>query len=128
MSDDVQFRGPAATGEALVSAMHRLEQQAISRAELAGVSTGFREIDQATRGLNPGELVVIAGRPSTGKTSLATSIALAISVERDPKQQSGVLFYSTDHGRDDYTLRCLSTLSHIDFNRLREGRLADRDW
>lgn len=110
----------------LVSVMHFIEERAGEGQPFCGLRTGFKQLDLITQGLMAGELTVVAGRPSAGKTTFAVSVASNVTATAD--KPSSVLFFSTDHTKEDITLRFLSARSSINFKRLRLGRLVDRDW
>lgn len=91
---------------------------------ITGLATGFSEFDEMTSGLQPGDLVIIAGRPSMGKTSFAMNIAQYASV----KQQAVVAVFSMEMPGEQIAMRMLSSLGRIDQHRLRIGKLAEEDW
>ena len=85
--------------------------------ELTGVSTGFRDFDEMTGGLQPGELVVIAARPSMGKTALALNIARNAAIEKKKK----VAVFSLEMTKRALALRMLASEASIDFSGFRKG-------
>ncbi|MEA3277071.1 MAG: replicative DNA helicase [Pseudomonadota bacterium] len=92
--------------------------------EIIGLSTGFVGLDSKTSGLQPGDLVVLAGRPSSGKTSLAMNIAENVAIE----QGSPVQVFSLEMSADAIALRSLASVGRLDFQRLRSGRLKQDEW
>ncbi len=91
---------------------------------LAGLSTGFTDFDKKTTGLHPGDLVIVAGRPSMGKTSFAMNIAEhAAIVDKKP-----VAVFSMEMSADQLATRVLSSFGRINQERLRGGQLDDNDW
>jgi replicative DNA helicase len=91
---------------------------------LAGLSTGFTDFDKKTTGLHPGDLVIIAGRPSMGKTSFAMNIAEhAAIIDKKP-----VAVFSMEMSADQLATRVLSSFGRINQERLRNGQLDDNDW
>ncbi|HET8883626.1 MAG TPA: replicative DNA helicase [Solimonas sp.] len=101
----------------------KLEQLRLNKGQLAGLSTGFHELDSKTTGLHPGDLVIVAGRPSMGKTSLALNIAEhAVMYEKKP-----ALVFSMEMPADQLALRMLSSFARIPMGKLRSGDLEDRD-
>ncbi len=101
----------------------KLEYLRQHKGQLAGLSTGFIELDNKTTGLHPGDLVIIAGRPSMGKTSLALNIAEhAVMYEKKP-----ALVFSMEMPAEQLALRMLSSFARIPMGRLRSGDLDDRD-
>jgi len=91
---------------------------------LTGVGTGFSDFDKMTSGLHAGEMIVIAGRPSTGKTSLAMNIAEHVAVEE--KLPVGV--FSLEMTADSLVLRMLCSRARVNLRSMREGFLSERDF
>ncbi len=89
-----------------------------------GVPTGFTALDKMTSGLQPGELVIVAGRPSMGKTSLGLNMAEHVALE------SGlpVGVFSMEMGASQLVMRMLGSVGKLDQHKVRTGRLADEDW
>ncbi|MDH3281282.1 MAG: replicative DNA helicase [Gammaproteobacteria bacterium] len=109
-----------------------LLKQTIDRVELlystkmtvTGVATGFNDLDEITSGLQPSDLVVIAGRPSMGKTALAMNLAEHASIE----QNLPVAIFSMEMPGQQLAMRMLASLSRVNAQKLRTGRLTDDDW
>jgi replicative DNA helicase len=91
---------------------------------LTGVGTGFSDFDKMTSGLHAGEMIVIAGRPSTGKTSLAMNIAEHVALEE--KLPVGV--FSLEMTADSLVLRMLCSRARVNLRSMREGFLSERDF
>ncbi len=91
---------------------------------ITGLSTGFTDFDMQTSGLQPSDLVIVAGRPSMGKTTFAMNIAENAAI----KSQKPVAVFSMEMPADALAMRMLSSLGQIDQHRLRTGRLKDDDW
>ncbi len=97
-----------------------------SRTELVtGYPTGFVELDCMTGGLHPGELIVIASRPSMGKSTLALNIAQFLSVKRISKVASAI--FSLEIPKEQLVMRLLSATAGISYGRMRTGHLNDAD-
>lgn len=92
--------------------------------DVTGIATGYIDLDHLTSGLQRGDMVVIAGRPSMGKTALAMNIAEHVAV--DLKQP--VLVFSLEMSAPQLAMRFLSSRSRVDLARLRSARLTDEDW
>jgi len=92
--------------------------------DVTGIATGFTDIDRMTSGLQPGELVIVAGRPSMGKT--AFSINIAENVALDSKLP--VAIFSMEMGASQLALRMLGSVGKLNQHDLRTGRLQDDDW
>ena len=108
----------------LPKTIDRLDFLSHSTSEITGVSTGFVEMDKMTAGLQRGELIIIAGRPSMGKTTLAINIAENAALGN--KMPAGDL----QHGNVGRAarFRMLSSIGRIEQTRLRTGKLHDEDW
>jgi replicative DNA helicase len=93
---------------------------------VTGVPTGFTDLDRITAGLQPSDLIIIAARPSMGKTALALNIAAYASMETAP--QVGVAFFSLEMSKEQLVLRMLCSEARVDSQRARAGYLAERDF
>lgn len=116
--------GPQSIRPLLAKAVERIDELFENKGALTGLSTGFRDIDNLTQGLQRGDLVVVAGRPSMGKTSFAMNIAESIAIA----EELPVLVFSMEMPADSLILRMLSSLGKIDQSKIRSGQLADEDW
>ena len=116
--------GPQSIRPLLAKAVERIDELFENKGALTGLSTGFRDIDDLTQGLQRGDLVVVAGRPSMGKTSFAMNIAESIAIA----EELPVLIFSMEMPADSLILRMLSSLGKIDQSKIRSGQLADEDW
>jgi replicative DNA helicase len=94
--------------------------------KLRGLATGFTDFDHKTGGLRGGDLVVIAGRPSMGKTTLAVNIAEYAAVNPDIK--ASVAIFSMEMPSEQLVTRMLSSIGHVPLNSIRSGRISDDDW
>ena len=89
-----------------------------------GVPTGFMDFDHMTSGLQPGNFIIIAARPSMGKTTLVLNMAQNIAID----QERPVAIFSLEMPAQDIVMRMLSAESHIDFGRLRTGNFSEDYW
>jgi len=94
------------------------------KSHVTGVPTGFEEFDQLTSGFQPGELIIVAGRPSMGKTSFCLNIAQHAGIE----ERMTVAIFSLEMSREQLVQRMLCSEARVDSHKLRTGYLADRDW
>jgi replicative DNA helicase len=92
--------------------------------DVTGVPTGFTDVDRMTSGLQAGDLVIVCGRPSMGKTAFALNIGEHVAIE----QGLPVAVFSMEMGAGQLALRMLSSVGRINQQRLRTGRLEDGDW
>jgi replicative DNA helicase len=102
----------------------RIDELYNSKGMLTGIPTGFKQLDEMTSGLQPGDLIIIAGRPSMGKSTLAVNIAENAALG---SQKSAAIF-SMEMSAESLTLRMLSSLGRINQSHLRSGRLQEEDW
>lgn len=116
--------GPRSITEYLAKASDRIDTLYNSNQTVTGISTGFTDLDEMTSGLQPGDLVIVAGRPSMGKTTFAMNIAENAAIRvREP-----VLVFSMEMPGEQLALRMMSSLGRIDQHRVRNGKLNDEDW
>ena len=95
-----------------------------NQSDITGVATGFVDLDRMTSGLQPGDMIVVAGRPSMGKTAFALNIAEYVGVE----QRLPVAIFSLEMSGPQLATRFLSSVGRIDQSKLRTGRLTDDEW
>lgn len=93
---------------------------------LQGLPTGFTDFDRITGGLRAGDLVIVAGRPSMGKTTLAVNMAEYAAIS--PKHRSSVCIFSMEMPSEQLLTRLLSSIGTVHLGNLRSGRLQDEDW
>ncbi|WP_455200098.1 replicative DNA helicase [Kaarinaea lacus] len=108
----------------LVKAVDRIDTLFQQDNPITGVPTGFDDFDEMTSGLQPSDLVIVAGRPSMGKTTFAMNIAEHAAV----KTQMPVAVFSMEMPGEQLAMRMLSSLGRIDQHRVRTGKLDDDDW
>jgi replicative DNA helicase len=102
----------------------KIEQLFEQKRLVTGVPTGFVDLDEMTRGLQPGDLVIVAARPSMGKTSLVLNIAQYVAVQ--PNLTVG--FYSLEMSKESLFIRLLTSEAQIDSHRLMSGAIGQRDY
>ncbi|MGH8691098.1 MAG: replicative DNA helicase [Burkholderiales bacterium] len=94
--------------------------------DITGVPSGFIDLDRKTAGLQPGELIIIAGRPSMGKTALALNIAEHVALH--PSVRLPVAIFSMEMSASQLAMRMLSSMARVDQTKLRTGRLDNTEW
>jgi replicative DNA helicase len=92
--------------------------------DVTGVPSGFVDLDRMTAGLQPGDLIIVAGRPSMGKTALALNIAEHVAVDNGLP----VAIFSMEMSSTQLAMRMLGSISRVDQHKMRTGRLSDREW
>ncbi len=92
--------------------------------DVTGVPTGFVDLDRMTAGLQPGDLIIVAGRPSMGKTALALNIAEHVAVDNGLP----VAIFSMEMSSTQLAMRMLGSIARVDQHKMRTGRLNDKEW
>lgn len=114
---------PKPINEVLLRVVGEIEKRMNRGGDISGLKTGFTDVDVALDGLQSGDLVIIAGRPSMGKTAFAINIAENIATAGVP-----ALVFSLEMGDAQLAARTLSSIGGIESHALRSGRLSDDDW
>ena len=94
--------------------------------KLRGLATGFDQFDKLTGGLRPGDLVIVAGRPSMGKTTFAVNMAEHAALKEDIK--APVIIFSMEMPAEQLMTRMLSSIGRVPLNNIRSGQISDDDW
>jgi len=116
--------GPVGVDSVLGKTIDRLEALIKTNKEVTGVTTGFSDLDKKTSGLQPSDLVIVAARPSMGKTTFAMNLCEnAMMAEEKP-----VLVFSLEMPSEQIMMRMLASLSRVDQTKIRTAQLDDEDW
>ena len=115
--------GPEKVAPLLIKAVEKVEFLHGSKGALTGLASGFTDLDRMTTGWQGSDLVIVAARPSMGKTAFAVNM-----VEHAVMRGGSVLVFSMEMPSDQIVMRMLSSLGRIDQTRLRTGDLKDEDW
>ena len=107
-----------------LNVLDKIEQATRSKSTVTGVPPGFIDLDYRTSGLQPSDLILIAARPSMGKTAFVLNIADYIAVRR----QKTCLIFSLEMSKEQLVNRMLAMESNVDSQKLRTGTLTDADW
>ena len=94
--------------------------------DITGVPTGFTDLDHRTAGFQPGDLIIIAGRPSMGKTAFALNVAEHVALH--PSTRLPVAVFSMEMSASQLAMRMLASMAKIDAHKLRTGRLTNEEW
>jgi len=113
-------------GKLLATVVDRIETlyNRDNPSDVTGVPTGFADLDRMTSGFQPGDLVVVAGRPSMGKTALALNIGESVALH----YKKPVVVFSMEMGATQLALRLIGSVGRLDQHKLRTGRLGPDDW
>ncbi len=110
--------------EVLTSFQENLEKLAANKGKINGLSTGFYDIDNLTNGLKASELIILAARPSMGKTALALNIATNVAVA----QKKSVIIFTLEMPAEQLISRMVSSIGQINAQKLQNGDLQNQDW
>jgi replicative DNA helicase len=108
----------------VVELLDRVQEMANNPNDITGVPTGFYDLDRMTSGLQPGDLVVLAARPSMGKTAFAINIAEHVALN----EGLPVAVFSMEMGASQLAVRVVGSIGRIDQGHLRTGKLSDDEW
>ncbi len=122
--DGPKTGGPRTMEPLLTGALERIEELFNSGGDITGLTTGFIDLDSMTSGLQPSDLVIVAGRPSMGKTSFAMNLVENAALASDQP----ILVFSMEMPAESLVIRMLSSLGRIDQGRVRNGKLEQDDW
>ncbi|STX28670.1 Replicative DNA helicase [Legionella beliardensis] len=116
--------GPESIKSILVRTVERIDALYHNGDAITGLATGLTDLDELTSGLQPSDLIIVAGRPSMGKTTLVMNMAEHAAI----RGGKPVLVFSMEMPSDSLAMRMMSSLGRIDQHRLRTGKLTDDDW
>lgn len=110
--------------EIVKASILKIEELYKRKADVTGIATGFTDLDKMTAGLHPGELTIIAARPSMGKTAFSLNIASHIAV----RQKKTCAYFSLEMGKESMMMRLLSAEAKVSMGEIRNGRIQDSAW
>jgi len=111
-------------GTLVVELLDRVQEMADNPSDITGVPTGFYDLDRMTSGMQAGDLIILAARPSMGKTSLAINIAEHVALH----EELPVAVFSMEMGASQLAVRIVGSIGRIDQGHLRTGKLTDEEW
>lgn len=117
-------KGPEKVESILTRTINKIELLYHSKSTLTGLSTGFKALDDKTSGLQAADLVIVAGRPSMGKTTLAMNLAENAAITSDKP----ILIFTMEMPSDAIAMRMISSLGRINLKKIRSGEVNDQDW
>ncbi|MEE9511308.1 MAG: replicative DNA helicase [Gammaproteobacteria bacterium] len=112
--------------DVLENTVDRLDTLHQAKGDITGVPSGFKEFDQLTAGLQKGDLIIIAGRPSMGKTTMAMNIAENAAFGQKLRLPTAI--FSMEMSTEQLAFRLISSLGQVNQSHLRNGRFSDEDW
>lgn len=119
-----QDGGPVGINPILTKTLERIDTLFNSDSHLTGITTGFKDLDEMTAGLQPADLIIVAARPSMGKTAFAMNLVESALIDGNKP----VLVFSMEMPADSIIMRVLSSLGQINQTRIRTGKLEEDDW
>ena len=117
-------QGFANINTVLTAAVERITNIFESGASITGVPTGYEQLDELTSGLQPSDLIIVAGRPSMGKTTFAMNIAEHTAMS----QSDAVAIFSMEMPGEQLAMRLLASLGRVELQKLRTGKMSEPDW
>ena len=124
ISEENTKKGVVTMSELVRRAIAQLEKAYENKSAITGVPSGFTDLDNKTSGLQPGELIIVAARPSMGKTALTLNIASYVAVRKNIP----VAVFSLEMGAEQLVQRLLGAQAGIDLSRIRKGQIKSTEW
>ena len=116
--------GLVGAAELIKVSIDKLTELSTKKQDITGVASGFSHLDKLTAGFQPGDMVIIAARPSMGKTAFSLNVALNAALHN----KKHVAYFSVEMGKEQLMMRMLATEARVDMSALRVGRIKDNDW
>ncbi len=124
LAENRKTTGLASSAEIVKTAIQKIEDLYHKQSEVTGVSTGFTDLNKITSGFQPGELTILAARPSMGKTAFSLNLAQHIAL----RENKTIAYFSVEMGKESLMMRMLASEAFIDMQKLRVGRVGDEVW
>lgn len=116
--------GFAPIKEVLLDSFSKIEEMAANQGQLTGLTTGFIDIDNKLSGMQKSDLILLAARPSMGKTALGINIAVNSAIKAD----ASVAVFSLEMSKEQLVQRMISSVAHVDLQKIISGRLVEDEW
>jgi replicative DNA helicase len=124
IGEDTRKGGFVGLDKVVPRTFQSIEEAFQNQSDVTGLRTGFRQLDHYTSGLQKADLLVLAARPSMGKTSLALNLAYNVAT----REEAGVAIFSLEMGREQLVLRMLCSATGFNLHHVRRGKLRAEDW
>lgn len=124
VAEQKNANGLVDASELVKSSLQRIEELYANKAAVTGVPTGFLDLDEMTAGFQPGEMIILAARPSMGKTAFGLNVALHAAL----REKKNVAFFSVEMGRESIMTRLLASAAKVRLSDIRVGHLDDKAW
>jgi replicative DNA helicase len=115
---------PEPVGSILPDVVQDIQDRFENGGQISGLATGFADLDAKTCGMHPGDLIIVAGRPSMGKTAFALNVAEHVAVN----EGKPVLVFSMEMGKKQLSERSIASLGSLPMDVIRSGQLSDEDF
>jgi replicative DNA helicase len=124
LSETKQQTGLVGSMEIVKASIQKIEELYKRKADVTGLPSGFTELDKMTSGLHPGEMTIIAARPSMGKTAFSLNVAQHIAL----RAKKVIAYFSLEMGKEAMMMRMLSSEARVNMNEIRNGKIQDSAW
>ena len=124
LTESREERGVTPLKNLMLDAYELVDKAAANKGGVTGVASGLADLDERTTGLQAGQLIIVAGRPSMGKSSLAITVAMNVSIN----EKLPVLIFSVEMPKEMVVLRMLCSQAKVPMRKVRAGRLSDQDY
>ncbi len=124
ITEEKKTQGLVGAAELIKDSMNRLTELFENKKEYTGIPSGFKVLDKMTSGFQPGEITIIAARPSMGKTAFSLNIAQHIIL----REKKSLAYFSVEMGKEQLMMRMLASEARVNLSDLRIGNLTDNAW
>ncbi len=124
ITEKKKTQGLVGAAELIKDSMNRLTELFERKAEFTGIQSGFSSMDKMTSGFQPGEMTIIAARPSMGKTAFSLNIAQHVVL----REKKSLAYFSVEMGKEQLMMRMLASEARVNLSDLRVGHLSDSAW
>ncbi len=124
LSENKAQTGLVGSMEIVKASIQKIEELYKRKADVTGLATGFTELDKMTSGLHPGEMTIIAARPSMGKTAFSLNVAQHIAL----RGKKCIAYFSLEMGKESMMMRMLSAEARVNMGEIRNGKIQDSAW
>jgi len=124
ISEQSRHAGPVRVSGLVLESLAKIDRLIERKSTITGVPTGFDDLDRMTAGFQPSDLIIVAGRPSMGKTAFCLNIASNVALNAN----TGVAVFSLEMSADQLVMRMLCSLAQLDLARVRVGHIQDREY
>ncbi|MFM6926853.1 MAG: replicative DNA helicase [Bdellovibrio sp.] len=124
LAETKQTSGLVGSMEIVKASIQKIEELYKRKADVTGLPSGFTDLDKMTSGLHPGEMTIIAARPSMGKTAFSLGIAQHIAL----RAKKTIAYFSLEMGKESMMMRMLSSEARVNMSEIRNGKIQDSAW